>query len=238
MSHHFIRYSNVKYEYPDGTEALKGISFEVRHGERVALLGLNGSGKSTLLLLSDGLLFPSSGEVNVGDIPLTKKTSSLIKKSVGFMFQDPDDMLFMPTVYDDVAFGPRNMKLPEKEIVRRVEGALKAMKIEDIQNKSAFELSGGQKRSAAFASVLSMEPDILLLDEPSANLDVKSRRQLINLLNTFHHTIIVATHDLAMASELCDRCVVLNNGEVLIDARIEEVIENGEFKKHIMEKII
>ena len=114
MSHHFVRYTNVHYRYEDGSEALKGVSFEVTHGERVALLGLNGSGKSTLLLLTDALFYPSEGEVNIGDVPVSKKTAEAIRRSVGFVFQNPEDMLFMPTIYDDIAFGPRNMKLPEE----------------------------------------------------------------------------------------------------------------------------
>ncbi|MDE6682207.1 MAG: energy-coupling factor ABC transporter ATP-binding protein, partial [Muribaculaceae bacterium] len=186
MSHHFVRYENVHYRYEDGTEALKGIDLVITHGERVALLGLNGSGKSTLLLLTDALLFPSEGEVNIGDVPVTKKTAESIRRSVGFVFQDPDDMLFMPTIYDDVAFGPRNMNLPEKEVARRVSDALCAVGLSGLEEKAAYQLSGGQRRSAAIACVLSMEPDILLLDEPSANLDAKARRSLIDLLKGFN----------------------------------------------------
>lgn len=230
MSHHFVKYTNVHYRYEDGTEALKGVDFKITHGERVALLGLNGSGKSTLLLITDALLLPSEGEVNVGGIPLTLKTADAIRRSVGLVFQDPEDMLFMPTIYDDVAFGPRNMKLPEDEVARRVEEALKAVGLQEMRERSAFQLSGGQKRSAAIASVLAMEPDILILDEPSANLDGVSRRNLINLLKKFKHTIILATHDLDMALEICERAVILESGEIVADKVLLEFKEEDFLK--------
>lgn len=225
MSHHFVRFSDVHYSYPDGTEALKGVSFTITHGERVAILGLNGCGKSTLLLHTNGLLLPPEGEVNVGDVPVTKKTLPVVRRAVGMVFQNPDDMLFMPTVYDDVAFGPRNMKLPEKEVERRVRGALEAVGLSGCDDKAAYQLSGGQRRSAAIASVLSMEPNILVLDEPSSNLDLKARRNLIDLLKTFHHTIIVATHDIEMAQELCPRSLLMQDGRIIFDAPTQEIIQ-------------
>lgn len=225
MSHHFVRFSDVHYSYPDGTEALKGVSFTITHGERVAILGLNGCGKSTLLLHTNGLLLPSEGEVNVGDVPVTKKTLPVVRRAVGMVFQNPDDMLFMPTVYDDVAFGPRNMKLPEKEVERRVRGALEAVGLSGCDDKAAYQLSGGQRRSAAIASVLSMETNILVLDEPSSNLDLKARRNLIDLLKTFHHTIIVATHDIEMAQELCPRSLLMQDGRIISDAPTQEIIQ-------------
>ena len=232
MSHHFVRYTNVGYRYEDGTQALKSVSFEVTHGERVALLGLNGSGKSTLLLMTDALLLPSSGEVNVGDIPVGKKTAETLRRSVGFVFQNPDDMLFMPTIYDDVAFGPRNMNLPEEEVNRRVNKALEEVGLRGVEKKASFQLSGGQRRSAAIACVLAMEPDILLLDEPSANLDARARRGLIEILKRFRHTIILATHDFDMARELCERSVILADGVVAADGPTRALLDDDE----IMEK--
>ena len=231
MSHHFVRYTNVGYRYEDGTQALKSVSFEVTHGERVALLGLNGSGKSTLLLMTDALLLPSSGEVNVGDIPVGKKTAETIRRSVGFVFQNPDDMLFMPTIYDDVAFGPRNMNLPEEEVNRRVNKALEAVGLRGVEKKASFQLSGGQRRSAAIACVLAMEPDILLLDEPSANLDARARRGLIEILKRFRHTIILATHDFDMARELCERSVILADGVVAADGPTRVLLDDDEIMK-------
>lgn len=226
MSHHFIKFSGVHYRYADGTEALKGITFQINHGERVALLGLNGSGKSTLLLHTNGLLLPSEGEVNVGGIPLTEKTAPVVRKSVGMIFQNPDDMLFMPTIYDDVAFGPRNMLLPEEEVSRRVNKSLQATGLSEVSQKSAFQLSGGQRRGAAIASVLSMEPDILVLDEPTSNLDIKARRNLIDILDSFRHTILVATHDLDMARELCRRAIYIKDGMIEADGPVYEITEN------------
>lgn len=224
MSHHFIRFTDVRFTYPDGTEALKGVSFLITHGERVALLGLNGCGKSTLLLHTNGLLLPSSGEVNVGDVPVGKKTVQIVRRSVGMVFQNSDDMLFMPTIADDVAFGPRNMNLPEEEVSRRVDGALAAVGLSGLGGKAAYQLSGGQRRAAAIASVLAMEPDILVLDEPSSNLDARARRNLIDLLKSFRHTILLATHDFEMAMELCPRSLLMENGTIADDADTASIV--------------
>lgn len=218
MSHHYIQFKDVRFSYPRGPEVLHGISFRITHGEHVALLGLNGSGKSTLLLQINGLLMPTHGEVVIGDIPVTKKTLRLIRQTVGMVFQNPDDMLFMPTVAEDVAFGPRNMGLPEEEVRRRVTGALEAVGLDGLGDRPSFELSGGQRRAAAIASVLSMEPNILVLDEPSANLDAHARRQLIEILKKFRHTVLIATHDTDMALELCPRSLVMDKGMIVADA--------------------
>jgi cobalt/nickel transport system ATP-binding protein len=231
MSHHFIKFTDVTYRYPDGTEALKGVSLTITHGERVALLGLNGSGKSTLILHTNGLLLPTSGEVNIGGIPVTKKTAPEVRRAVGMVFQNPDDMLFMPTIYDDVAFGPRNMHLPEDEVRRRVDDALNAVGLHDVADKAAFQLSGGQRRSAAIASVLSMGPDILVLDEPSANLDIRARNNLINLLDSFHHTILLVTHDLDMARQLCPRSVIMHEGRVCADGLTQTLLSDTDIMR-------
>lgn len=223
-----MQFERVSFSYPRSPEVLHDVSFRINHGDHVALLGLNGSGKSTLLLQTNGLLLPSEGRVVVGDIPVEKKTLPLIRQTIGMVFQNSDDMLFMPTVGEDVAFGPRNMKLPEEEVRRRVTSALHAVGLEGFENRAPFTLSGGQRRVAAIASVLSMEPSILVLDEPSANLDARARRQLMDILDNFRHTFLLATHDLDMAMELCPRSILMHDGRVIMDASTPEVI--GKFQ--------
>lgn len=226
MSHHKIILEDVYYTYPDGKKALNGISFEIHHGESVAIVGANGAGKSTLLLSLVGILFPYSGNIVISDVPVTKETLSLVRQKVGFTFQNADDQLFNATVYDDVAFGPRNYKLPESEVERRVLLALETVGVSHLKDRPPYKLSGGEKRSVSIAAVLSMEPDILLMDEPSSALDPKSRRRLINLLNNFKHTRIITTHDLDMVLDVCDRTIVLGNGRILADGPTEVILNN------------
>ncbi len=217
MSHHYLQFDEVHYRYPNGLEALRGVSFRLFHGEKVALIGTNGAGKSTLLLHTDGLLMPSHGRVVVGGVQLTRKTASLIRRTVGLVFQNPDDQLFMPTVGEEVAFGPANMALTPAEIDRRVTEALEAVGARTLRDRSPFHLSDGQKKRVAIATVLAMEPSILVLDEPTATLDPRARRQIIELIRGFHHTSLVATHDLEMVRELCPRTLVLNEGRIVAD---------------------
>lgn len=228
MSHHYIEYKNVVYRYANGTEALRDVSFRISHGEKVAILGRNGAGKSTLLQLTDGLLIPTGGTIDIGGIPLTKKTLPQIRQTVGMVFQNPDDQLFMPTVEEDVAFGPLNMKLPPAEVEKRVREALKAVGCEDLATRSPMHLSGGQKRRVAIATVLSMQPSILMLDEPTSNLDWNAREEVIDLIDGFMHTCIVVSHDLAFIRKICKRAVILENGSVRADCSIEEAFENDE----------
>jgi len=228
MSRHEIEVSNLRFSYPDGHEAIKNISFTICRGESVGIIGANGSGKSTLLSLIIGILFPDKGEVKVGDVPVTKKTLAVIRRKLGMVFQDSDDQLFMTTVFDDVAFGPRNYKLDENEVKARVEEALEMVGIPHLIDRAPFKLSGGEKRAAAIASVLSMKPDVLLMDEPTSGLDPKSRRRLINILKGFSHTKIIASHDLDMVLEICDRVIVLKDGEVAADETTLKVLTNGE----------
>lgn len=224
MSHHFIQFSDVHFSYPDGTEALRGVTFRVTHGEKVALLGLNGAGKSTLLLHTNGLLLPSSGEVNVGGIPVTKRTATDVRKAVGMLFQNPDDQLFMPTVEEDVAFGPLNMGLEMAEVERRVNEALKRAGVSGLAKKSPYQLSGGQKKSVALATILSMEPDILVMDEPTASLDLLARNRVVEVIKGFSHTCLIATHDLELARELCPRSILISGGRVIDDGDTERCI--------------
>ena len=226
MSHHTIDFTAVCYHYPDGTPALNDISLHIGHGESVAIVGANGSGKSTLLAQLNGLLFPDSGEVNIGGYPVCPKTLPHIRQTIGLVFQNPDDQLFMPTVYDDVAFGPINMGLPPADVEKRVTAALETVGALALKSRPPYRLSGGQKRSVAIATVLAMEPSILVMDEPTAELDPFARRRLINLLRTFPHTKILATHDLDMALDLCERTISLKSGRVLADGATRELFFN------------
>lgn len=223
MSHHYLLFDDVHYRYPNGYEALRGVSFRVTHGEKVALVGANGAGKSTLLLHTDGLLMPSQGEVVMGGITLTRRTLSLVRQSVGLVFQDSDNQLFMPTVEEDVAFGPSNMRLEPAEIERRVVDALEAVGALHLRKSSPFQLSGGQKKRVAIATVLSMEPSILVMDEPTSNLDPRARRQIIDLIRRFRHTTLIATHDMEMVLDLCDRTIVMKDGKIVVDGSTQHV---------------
>jgi len=228
MSHHKLEVRNLHFLYPDGQVAVKNISFTIHHGESVGIIGANGAGKSTLLMLLMGVMFPYNGEVLVGDVHVTKKTLPMIRQRLGMVFQDPDDQLFMTTVYDDVAFGPRNYKLDEKEVESQVAKSLELVGISHLKDRAPFKLSGGEKRSAAIASVLSMQPDVLIMDEPTAALDPKSRRRVMGLLNNFEHTKIITSHDLDMVFETCKRIIVIKEGEVAADGTTEEILTNAE----------
>lgn len=223
MSHHYLRFDDVHYRYPNGYEALCGVSFRITHGEKVALVGANGAGKSTLLLHTNGLLMPSQGEVVMGGITLTRRTLPLVRQSVGLVFQDSDNQLFMPTVEEDVAFGPANMRLEPEEIRRRVTEALDAVGALDLREASPFRLSGGQKKRVAIATVLAMEPSVFVMDEPTSNLDPRARRQIIDLIRRFSHTTLVATHDMEMVLDLCDRTIVMKEGRIVADGSTRHV---------------
>ena len=223
MSHHYLRFDDVPYRYPNGYEALCGVSFCITHGEKVALVGANGAGKSTLLLHTNGLLIPSQGEVVMGGIKLTRRTLPLVRQSVGLVFQDSDNQLFMPTVEEDVAFGPSNMRLEPEEIRRRVTEALDAVGALHLRGASPFRLSGGQKKRVAIATVLSMEPSVLVMDEPTSNLDPRARRQIIDLIRRFGHTTLIATHDMEMVLDLCDRTIVMKQGRIVADGSTRHV---------------
>jgi cobalt/nickel transport system ATP-binding protein len=226
MSHHIIEASQLSYRYPDTTPALEDISFTILHGESVGLVGANGAGKSTLLQHLCGCLFPTSGEVRIGHVPITKKNLQTVRKRIGMVFQDPDDQLFMPRVFDDVAFGPLNLGVPPEEVEQRVMAALEEVGAEHLADRPPYKISGGEKRSVAIATVLSMSPDILLLDEPSSGLDPKSRRQLIRNLHGFSHTKIIATHDLDLVLDLCSRTIILNHGSITADGPTREIFSN------------
>lgn len=200
---------------------LRDVSFSIEKGEKVALVGLNGSGKSTLLLHSNGLLLPDSGTVIVNGKPVTSKTLDAARRAVGMVFQNADDQLFMPSVEADVAFGPRNMGLPEEEIRKRVEKALKQTGTLDLKDRAPFHLSGGQKKMVSIATVLSMEPEILVFDEPTSGLDFAAEAQFIGIVDRLPHTILMSTHDMELARRLCTRAILMNRGVIAYDGPID-----------------
>lgn len=226
MSHHTVEALDLHHSYPDGTVALRGVSFRITHGESVAIVGENGAGKSTLLLHLNGYLAPTGGEVRIGGLPLNRDTLPAVRRAVGMVFQDPDDQLFMPTVFEDVAFGPLNLGLPAEEVEGRVAKALETVGMGGLGGRPPYKLSGGEKRAVAIATVLAMEPDILVMDEPTANLDPRSRRRLIQLLRSFSHTKIIATHDLDMALDLCGRTLVLHEGRIAADGPTRDILRD------------
>lgn len=225
MSHHFIEVTDLEYAYPDETMALNGVSFKVTHGESVSIVGANGAGKSTLLHHLNGSIVPRSGSVNIGGLPVTKKNLPEVRRHVGTVFADPDDQLFMPTVLQDVAFGPLNLgweKVEEKSLA-----ALASVGAAHLAERPPFRLSTGEKRRAALATVLVMSPDILVLDEPSSGLDPRARKKLIELLAGFEHTKIIATHDLDLAMALCERTLIVTRGSIAVDGPSREILSDG-----------
>lgn len=233
MSHHLVEAVDLQFRYPDGAVALDNINFCITHGEAVAVIGANGAGKSTLLLHMTGCLLATGGELRVGDLPVTRKTLAAVRRAVGMVFQEADDQLFMPTVFEDVAFGPRNLGLAEDEVAKRVAGALARVGAGHLGGRPPYRLSGGEKRAVSIATVLAMHPDILVLDEPSANLDPRSRRQLIQLLQDFEHTRIIATHDLDLVQRVCGRTIVLQDGKVVADGATERILGHCELLRSV-----
>ncbi|HPA19153.1 MAG TPA: ABC transporter ATP-binding protein [Verrucomicrobiae bacterium] len=226
MSDPMIDITDVCFTYPDGTEALRGVSFRIGHGESVAIVGANGAGKSTLLQHLNGYLAPTRGDVRIGGQAFTRERIAEIRRSVGVVFQDPDDQLFMPTVFDDVAFGPLNLGVPPEEAERRAVASLDRVGMAHLRERPPHKLSAGEKRAVAIATVLALSPDVLVMDEPSSNLDPRGRRRLIELLATFEHTKIIASHDLELVVELCPRVIVLDGGLIVADGPTERLLSD------------
>jgi cobalt/nickel transport system ATP-binding protein len=226
-----INITGLSFSYPDGTTALHDLSTTISAGESVALIGSNGAGKSTLLLHLNGCLLPTGGKISINGTEVTANNLPRIRSMVGMVFQNPDDQLFMPTVYEDVAFGPQNQGLSPDDIKLAAENALASVDALPLGDKPPYRLSGGEKRRVAIATVLAMSPDILVLDEPTTGLDALGRRQLINLLGKLQHTRILATHDLEMVLELSERVIVLHKGKILADGPTTEIFQNLELLK-------
>jgi cobalt/nickel transport system ATP-binding protein len=222
-----IRVQSLRHIYPDGHLALDGVDLRVAAGERVAVLGPNGAGKTSLMLHLNGVLTASSGTVEINGIAIARKTLRTIRQLVGVVFQDPDDQLFMPTVAQDVAFGPANFGLRGADLAERVRTALAAVSLLDQAERSPTHLSAGQRRRAALATVLACRPEVLVLDEPSANLDPVGRRELAETLLTLDTTLVIVTHDLPYAAQLCNRAVVMDAGAVVADGEIGAVLSDA-----------
>ncbi len=220
----WVELAHLHYAYPDGFEALHGIDLVIARGEKVALVGPNGAGKSTLMLHLNGIHAPSHGSVRVAGMEVVRSTLPRIRAEVGVVFQDPDDQLFSPTVRDDVAFGPLHMGLPEDEIHDRVERALAAVGMGGFERRLPHRLSLGQRKRVAMATVLSMDPSVMVFDEPSAGLDPRGRRELIGLLRSLSQTTIVATHDMRLVAEVLPRTVVMDEGRVVADGPTDAIL--------------
>ncbi|MEX2505288.1 MAG: ABC transporter ATP-binding protein [Egicoccus sp.] len=219
-----LEVSGLRYTYPDGTAALHGLDLRVEVGERVAVLGPNGAGKTTFALHCNGLLRGQGGEVVVGGLRLDDRSLTEIRRRVGFVFQDADDQLFLGTVREDVAFGPANLGLRAEELQARVQDALAAVEAEHLAGRAPHHLSGGERRRVALATVLAMRPALLVLDEPTSNLDPAGRRELHDVLARLPVTQLVVTHDLPFALELCPRAVIVNGGRVVADGPTAHIL--------------
>ncbi len=235
-----LQINNLFFKYHDGTEALRGISLDIKEGECVGLIGPNGAGKSTLLLHMNGLLpeiKTDNPSVFVNGKPVNAKSLELIHRTVGLLFQDPDDQLFCPTVFEDVAFGPQQFGINENDLLNHVGNALKMVGLSGFEKRSPHHLSGGEKQRVCLAGILSCNPKILALDEPTKNLDPRGRRELIKLLKTIPTTKIIASHDLELIVELCDRTIVLDQGIIAAEGRTIELLADEQLMlEHGLEK--
>ncbi|MGN1167144.1 MAG: energy-coupling factor ABC transporter ATP-binding protein [Lachnospiraceae bacterium] len=228
MSHIHIDLNNVSFGYEKDDYVLKNITFTAHEEDSIGLIGANGVGKSTLLKLLVGLYLNYEGSIRVEEIPVERRTLPKIRERIGYVFQDSDSQLFMSTVFDDVAFAPRNYGLPEEEVEKRVEHALSAVHIPHLKDKQIYKLSGGEKKLASISTILSMTPDIILMDEPTIALDPRNRRNLIHILNQFDHLKIIASHDLDMVLDTCNRTILMADGCIVADGKTEDILKDKE----------
>lgn len=232
MSHIHIDFNNVSFGYEVEKDVLKNITFSAHEKDSIGIIGANGAGKSTLLKLLVGLNLNYKGSIRIDEIPIEKRTLPKIRERIGYVFQDSDSQLFMPSVYEDVAFAPRNYGLPEGEVAKRVTDALSSVHILHLKDKPIYKLSGGEKKLVSIATILSMTPDIILMDEPSIALDPKNRRNLIHILNQFDHLKIIASHDLDMILDTCNRTILLSEGRIVADGKTKDLLSD----KALLEK--
>lgn len=224
MSHIHLEVEHVSFSYEKESPVLKDITFYAKENDSIGIIGANGVGKSTILKLLVGLNINYEGSIRIEDIPIQKATLKKIRERIGYVFQDSDSQLFMSSVYEDVAFAPRNYGLPADEVERRVDRALKMVDIEHLKNKQIYKLSGGEKKLASIATILSMTPDVILMDEPSMSLDPRNRRNIIRILNQFDHLKIIASHDLDMIMDTCNRTILLSDGKIIKDGNTKEIL--------------
>ncbi|MCD8217401.1 MAG: energy-coupling factor ABC transporter ATP-binding protein [Clostridiales bacterium] len=221
-----INLNQVSFAYEKDRNILKNISFHADAHDSIGLVGANGAGKSTLLKLLVGLNLGFTGEIRVGGLPVKKENLPKIRENIGYVFQDSESQLFMSTVYEDVAFAPRNYGLPEDEVEQRVSHALELVGITHLKDKQIYKMSGGEKKLASIATILSMTPDIILMDEPSIALDPRNRRNLIRILNSFDQLKIIASHDLDMILDTCERTILIDNGEIICDGNTRDILSD------------
>ena len=226
-----VEIRDLTFAYPDGHLALECVNLTIERGERVAVLGPNGAGKTTLVLHLNGIHTATSGEVFISGLPVAKPQLKEIRRRVGIVFQDPDDQLFMPTVRDDVAFGPANLGLRGDELDQRVGEALAAVGMADCADRPPHHLSFGQRRRVAAATVLAMRPDLLVLDEPSSNLDPAARREFADIVRSLDMTTLMVTHDLPYALELCERAVILDHGRIVADGPTRDLLVDDDLMR-------
>ena len=220
-----LEFRNVSFSYEPGTPVLDNLSFHIRKGETVGLIGANGAGKSTIMKLMLGLL-PAQGEILVEGMPVTKQNLSVIRQKIGFVLQDSDNQMFMPTVYEDMIFGPRNYGLTREEADARVDRVLKELGLESLKHRHNHKISGGEKRMAAIATILAMEPEMIVMDEPSTALDPVNRRRVISTINSRKETKLIASHDLDMILDTCQRVILLNHGRIVADGEAETILRD------------
>ncbi|TYB33824.1 MAG: ABC transporter ATP-binding protein [Flexistipes sinusarabici] len=226
MSHHYIAIHELEYTYPDGTKAVADVNLNISHGESVAILGSNGAGKSTLIKHLNGTILPTKGSVNIGGTPVTKKTLKTIRSTVGLVFQNTDNQLFMPSVFENVAFSPRNIGITGDEMQQVVEESLGKVDALGLIDKHPFKLSGGEKRKVCIASVIASNPEILVLDEPTAEIDPKGIGDLVSILRQFSHTKIISSHNLKFSRAVCSRGVVMQEGRIIFDGELNEIFSS------------
>lgn len=226
MSHIHINVDNLEFSYDKGKKIIDNISFSAGENESIGIIGANGVGKSTLLKLLVGLNLDFSGEIRIEEIPMEKKLLPKIREKIGYVFQDSDSQLFMSKVYDDIAFAPRNYGLTEQDVKKRTDAAIEKVHIEHLKDKPIYKLSGGEKKLVSIATILSMTPDIILMDEPSVALDPQNRRNLINILNEFDHLKIITSHDLDFIWDTCRRVILMSEGKIVADGLPEEIFKN------------